>query len=101
VAQVRWPSLARAALLGLVAARVVQRLQIGQKEVGVLYRQYPFTVKAASRNYVDTSWCLDNEPTSYAVTAFYQTNWGFDYYVGDLHLAAPRGLTPTAPFSKG
>jgi hypothetical protein len=89
VAQLRWPLLTHAALLGLAAPAVVQRLWLGQQEAGILYRQYPFTVKAARRDYVDASWSWDDEPTSYAITALYQTSWGFDYYVGDLHLSAP------------
>lgn len=89
VAQVRWPLLAHAALLGLAAPGVVQRLWLGHKEADILYRQYPFTVKAARREYVDASWSWDDEPTSYPITAFYQTSWGFDYYVGALHLGAP------------
>jgi hypothetical protein len=86
VAQVRWPLLAHAALLSLAAPGVLQRLWLGQQEEDILCQQYPFTVKAARRDYVGAGWSWDNEPTSYSITAFYQTSWGFDYYVGDLHL---------------
>jgi hypothetical protein len=97
VARLRWPLLAQAMLLGLASPGVVQSLWTGQGpwlgrgEAGVLYQQYPFTVKAASRGYTDATWSLDDEPMSYYTTEFYKTIWGFDYYVGDLHLGDPPG----------
>lgn len=89
VARLRWPLLVHAVLLSLVSPGVVQSLWMGQKEEGILCQQYPFTIKEARRDYVDGGWSWDNEPTSYSTTAFYQTIWGFDYYVGDLHLGDP------------
>ena len=91
VAQVRWPLLAHAALVGLAAPGVVQRLWLGQQAEDILCQQYPFTVKAARRDYLDGGWSWDDEPTSYTITAFYQTSWGFDYYVGELHLGDRPG----------
>jgi hypothetical protein len=91
VAQVRWPLLTHAALLSLAAPGVLQHLWLGQQEEDILCQQYPFTVKAAHRDYVGAGWSWDNEPTSYSITAFYQTSWGFDYYVGDLHLGDRPG----------
>ena len=101
VARRRWPLLAHAMLLGLASPGVVQSFLmkhsrwLGEWEASIAYRQYPFTVKSVRRDYAGGTWWLDGESASYYATALYQTTWGFDYLVGDLHLGSPQQLVTT------
>ena len=86
LARFRWPLRVHALLLGLFVP-----LSLLQTEAYILYEQYPFTVKEVYRDYVEQPSFKDYGPTSYPVKELHVASWGFDYYMGDLHLGNPPG----------
>jgi hypothetical protein len=86
VARVRWPLLLHAGLLCVASPYLLSKLWEGFEESRIRYKQPPFLIEAAHREYVDASWAMDAGPTDYAVTKLYKTILGFDYYVGDVNL---------------
>lgn len=92
VAQLRWPLLVYALFLGLACP-----LWWVRNYGGILYEQYPYTVKASYRYYVEkysieednSFWGSDDKPATYSVTELHSATWGFDYYVGDIRLEYP------------
>jgi hypothetical protein len=98
VARVRWPLLIHAGLLCLASPYLLNKLWEGFDASRTLYRQYPFLIEASYHEYVDASWAMDADPTSYSVTKLYKTILGFDYYVGDVNLG--KRPAPTATFQQ-
>jgi len=90
----RGPLLTHTAVIGLASPVFVYWLI--WYSPATYYHNYPFTIQEVGHDYVDARWTWDDEAMGYSTVGLYRASWGFDYYVGDLNLAAHHPMDGAA-----